>query len=107
MNSILSSKKNEKKKEIIQTLEEFGEDSGLFETLSIDKFKKRSEVSPFEVDVTLGEENYNITQVGYGVSQVFPILIDLVATTPERWFSIQQPEVHLHPRAQALSLIHI
>ncbi|RSD34187.1 MAG: hypothetical protein CI953_1040 [Methanohalophilus sp.] len=101
LNSILSSKKNEKKKEIIQTLEEFGEDSGLFETLSIDKFKKRSEVSPFEVDVTLGEENYNITQVGYGVSQVFPILIDLVATTPERWFSIQQPEVHLHPRAQA------
>ena len=38
--------------------------------------------------------------VGYGVSQSLPILVDVMAAT-ERTFLLQQPEVHLHPRGQA------
>jgi predicted ATPase len=29
------------------------------------------------------------------------VFVELFARTPGSWFAIQQPEVHLHPRAQA------
>ncbi len=42
----------------------------------------------------------NIMDVGYGVSQSLPILVDIHSHT-DSIFLLQQPEVHLHPRAQA------
>ena len=40
--------------------------------------------------------------VGYGVSQILPILVDVMHPgTGSRTFLLQQPEVHLHPRGQA------
>ena len=42
----------------------------------------------------------NIMDVGYGVSQSLPILVDICSHT-DALFLLQQPEVHLHPRAQA------
>ena len=42
----------------------------------------------------------NITDVGFGVSQVLPVLVALIATEPGRLVYIEQPELHLHPRAQ-------
>ena len=38
--------------------------------------------------------------VGYGVSQVLPILVRIFAEYGAK-FLLQQPEIHLHPRAQA------
>ena len=43
----------------------------------------------------------NIMDVGYGVSQSLPILVDIGSHTGLAVFLLQQPEVHLHPRAQA------
>lgn len=43
----------------------------------------------------------NIADVGFGVSQVLPVLVALLSTKPERLIYIEQPELHLHPRAQA------
>jgi predicted ATPase len=39
--------------------------------------------------------------VGYGVSQSLPVFVELIIREKGSWFAIQQPEVHLHPRAQA------
>jgi predicted ATPase len=35
------------------------------------------------------------------VSQALPVLVELLDRKHGSWFAIQQPEVHLHPRAQA------
>ena len=52
----------------------------------------------------------NITDVGYGVSQILPILVQILNpsvskndqhTTRSSFSLLQQPEIHLHPRAQA------
>jgi len=82
-------------------LKEFGIKSGLFEGIGIvDKGKKESD--PFQVGVKTGGPTFNLIDVGYGVSQSLPILVDtLLRASPFQTFLLQQPEVHLHPKAQA------
>ena len=38
--------------------------------------------------------------IGFGVSQVLPVLGALIAASPSRLVYLEQPELHLHPRAQ-------
>jgi len=42
----------------------------------------------------------NITDVGFGVSQVLPVLVALIVARPSQLVYLEQPELHLHPRAQ-------
>lgn len=42
----------------------------------------------------------SIADVGFGVSQVLPVLVALLAAEPEQLVYLEQPEMHLHPRAQ-------
>jgi predicted ATPase len=42
----------------------------------------------------------NIADVGFGVSQTLPILVALIQAKPEHTVYIEQPETHLHPKAQ-------
>lgn len=44
----------------------------------------------------------NIADVGFGVSQVLPILVALIEAKKEQVVYIEQPELHLHPRAQSV-----
>lgn len=41
----------------------------------------------------------NIADVGFGVSQILPILVALVAAARGQIIYVEQPEIHLHPRA--------
>ncbi|MDA1190911.1 MAG: AAA family ATPase [Candidatus Poribacteria bacterium] len=42
----------------------------------------------------------SIADVGFGVSQVLPVLTALLVAEPNQPVYIEQPELHLHPRAQ-------
>jgi AAA domain, putative AbiEii toxin, Type IV TA system/AAA ATPase domain/Protein of unknown function (DUF3696) len=42
----------------------------------------------------------NIADVGFGVSQVLPVIVALLVAEPKQLVYIEQPEIHLHPRAQ-------
>ena len=42
----------------------------------------------------------SVADMGFGVSQVLPVLVALIAAEPGRLVYIEQPELHLHPRAQ-------
>ena len=42
----------------------------------------------------------NIADVGIGVSQVLPVLVALIVAEPGQLVYLEQPELHLHPRAQ-------
>ena len=48
----------------------------------------------------------NIADVGIGVSQVLPVLVALIAAEPGQLVYLEQPEMHLHPRAQ-VALAHV
>lgn len=82
-------------------LEEFGRDSGLFHSINI-RSLGNADGDPFQVTVqNHGSANINLADVGYGVSQALPILVDGLTAKRRRLFLVQQPEVHLHPRGQA------
>jgi predicted ATPase len=47
-----------------------------------------------------GNEMVSIADVGFGISQTLPVLVALLAAKPGQLVYIEQPEIHLHPRAQ-------
>jgi hypothetical protein len=81
-------------------LETFGRDAGLFSEIDIRNFGK-SDIDPFQIQVKIGGPSTNLVDVGYGVSQALPLVYQLQSAARYRAFLLQQPEVHLHPRAQA------
>ncbi|OJU75641.1 MAG: hypothetical protein BGO09_06520 [Bacteroidetes bacterium 47-18] len=93
-----STQKTREKVESI--LQKFGKDSGLFDKILINPLGK-GETSPFELQVLLNNQPLKITNVGYGVSQILPLVIEVIARQKNTWFALQQPEIHLHPRGQA------
>ena len=42
----------------------------------------------------------SIADVGFGVSQVLPVLVALIVAQPGQLVYLDEPELHLHPRAQ-------
>ena len=86
-------------------LEHFGRTAGLFDEINVKALGKR-ETEPFQLQVrrysgrTKGPWR-NLIDVGYGVSQALPILTELFRDDSPGMFLLQQPEVHLHPSAQA------
>lgn len=86
-----------KRNTFIAAMNEFGANSGLFDEVEI---KSNSKESPFALYVRYGKLCVNITNVGYGVSQVLPLVVEMLTSKGDS-FAIQQPEVHLHPKAQA------
>lgn len=81
-------------------LDDFGKKSGLFKSINLKRHGKKGS-NPFQIQTKVGSFHANIADVGYGVSQVLPILVDAFQETQPRQFIYQQPEVHLHPKAQA------
>ncbi len=81
-------------------LEGFGRESGLFRSLQIKPLGK-GESEPFQIRVKIAGPPTNLIDVGYGVSQILPIALSALLQPAAKVFLFQQPEVHLHPRAQA------
>ena len=83
-------------------LEEFGIASGLYSSLRVRRLGSEGS-DPFQIEVRPagGGRARNLVDVGYGVSQAIPIIADCASAEPDSTLLIQQPEVHLHPRAQA------
>ncbi len=93
-------------KALHRALEEFGRSSGLFDEMRVRRLGKTSS-EPFQIQVRksgsarLKGPWRNLTDVGYGVSQVLPVIAELLRSDAPNMFLLQQPEVHLHPSAQA------
>ncbi len=45
-------------------------------------------------------DSLNIADVGFGVPSALPVLVALLAASPGQTVYIEQPEIHLHPKAQ-------
>ena len=98
----------DKWKRLKKALEDFGKEAGLFDEIYIRHLGKRDS-EPFQVQVRKSGTRAkspkgprrNLIDVGYGVSQVLPVITELLQEDASPMFLLQQPEVHLHPSAQA------
>ncbi len=86
-------------------LEDYGRDSGLFDGISV-RLLGSKEGDPFQIYIRKTGRRAkgpwrNLIDVGYGVSQALPVVTELLRDDPPSIALLQQPEVHLHPSAQA------
>jgi len=87
-------------RKLVQAIAKYGKAANLFTKLDVKRLGRKSG-DPFQLLVAADEVAFNLRDVGYGVSQILPILIDTLTAPQGQTFLLQQPEVHLHPRAQA------
>lgn len=85
-------------------LEKFGKMSGLFHEIGVKQIGDMGE--PFQLEIKVDgvdqeKRSRNLIDVGYGVSQVLPVLTEVLRPDASSMMLFQQPEVHLHPSAQA------
>ena len=73
----------------------------LAQSLDVKDIAKR--LNLFEVDIAGAGPGTraNLVDVGFGVSQILPVLVQGLLMQPGGIYLVQQPEIHLHPDAQA------
>jgi predicted ATPase len=81
------------------------------ETLGLTCKIQAKEVDDTQVELLVGRlcrnhkgkttDMVSIADVGFGVSQTLPVLVALLVAEPGQLVYLEQPEIHLHPRAQA------
>lgn len=99
--------------ELRSDLVDFGKAAGLFSDIRVKRHGEQIS-DPFRLQVKAHSGSHaDLMDVGYGVSQSLPILVELMAPeingrasrripySQSSLFLLQQPEVHLHPRGQA------
>ncbi len=104
--SMMSRREPDKWRNLKERLERFGTDSGLFDEISVESFGRTDDATPFQIQIRkfgrgIKGNRRNLIDVGYGVSQALPIITELLRPDGPPVFLLQQPEVHLHPSAQA------
>ena len=103
---LMQATKKKRWEDLKHELDQFGRRSGMFQNIEV--VNLASPGGPFQLKVKVRGPNSNIIDVGYGVSQIVPILVQILDPPSSRssetempFFLLQQPEVHLHPKAQA------
>ena len=87
-------------------IESFGRGAGLFDDFRIHHFGDTLG-GPFRIEVRKHSNRRikgpwrNLADVGYGVSQVLPLLVQVHRSRGAPMFLLQEPEIHLHPSAEA------
>lgn len=94
-----SRRRGKKKRGITESVAGWYRNSGMASDLDIKVLTDRH----FELTLRhpTTNEAQNIADVGYGCSQVLPILVGGFSREPGTTFIVEEPEIHLHPRAQA------
>jgi predicted ATP-dependent endonuclease of OLD family len=90
----------QKNSKFSSVVNKFGLTSGLFDKIGI-KYLSKGITSQFTIQVFRGNTETRIDQVGTGVGQVLPIICETLNVQIDTIFLFQQPELHLHPKAQS------
>ncbi len=96
----LATSKKEEDIEIVRKIDNALFKLGFIKDLSIKRISSRH----YEFTTTHKNSGLmaNLADTGFGASQVLPVLIALYTAPPGSTLLLQQPEIHLHPAAQAV-----
>ena len=74
--------------------------AGKIDTKKIGDVGIEVHVGRLQSDSSKETDMVGISDVGFGVSQILPVVVALIAAEPSQLVYIEQPELHLHPNAQ-------
>jgi hypothetical protein len=80
------------------------------QTLGLTELVEARQIDDVQVELRVGrlpsgvrgglKDMVNVADVGFGVSQILPVLVALLVAEPGQMVYLEQPEIHLHPKAQ-------
>ena len=73
---------------------------GLIESFRVVAIAEGRPEHEVRVKVSGGTDEVLLTDVGFGISQVLPVLVQSFYVAPNSTILMEQPELHLHPRVQ-------
>ena len=77
------------------------QEMGLIEDFKVSPISEQRQEYEVKVRVTAAGGWVDLPDVGFGVSQVLPVLVQAFCAPPGTIIIMEQPEIHLHPSAQA------
>lgn len=92
-------RRGKKKQSLLERVSAWLSSAGIADSLEVEVLSDRH----YEIrlrHVVTGEKQ-NLADVGYGSSQVVPVLAGGYSLQPGDIFMVEEPEIHLHPRAQS------
>lgn len=86
---------------IEQLVAEWLKELGLIESFRLEALDDRKTVYRVSVQKSAASSSVLLTDVGFGVSQVLPVLVLLANAEQGDTVILEQPEIHLHPAVQS------
>ncbi|HWA82590.1 MAG TPA: DUF3696 domain-containing protein [Fimbriimonadaceae bacterium] len=74
---------------------------GLLHSFSVEEIAPDRDEYDVTVKTSKSAEEVRLTDVGFGVSQVLPVVVQCFYAAPNSTVLMEQPEIHLHPAVQA------
>jgi len=73
----------------------------VIDEFAVDEVASGTDLYELKVTVSGGRTPVSVTDVGFGVSQVLPVLVQVFYAPRRSTVILEQPEIHLHPAAQS------
>ena len=89
------------KSERIQAVSNWMRRLGIGSSLSLERLGQGARVWEALVEHEDGRPSINLADVGFGVSQVLPVIVALLQAPPGSLVILEHPEIHLHPKVQS------
>ncbi len=83
-----------------QMIAEWLKKLGLLDSFTAQRIGQHRRDYEIRVRTPGSSRDVDLTDVGFGVSQVLPIVVDAFYVPPHSTVVVEQPELHLHPRIQ-------
>jgi predicted ATPase len=74
---------------------------GLLDSFEVEQIAPNRDEYDVKVRTAPESELVNLTDVGFGVSQVLPVIVQSFYAPPDSTILMEQPEIHLHPAVQS------
>jgi predicted ATPase len=97
----ISPQKHKPSRPLAAAVEQWLERFGLLKSFSARQIEGVAQMYEVRVRAHHSEVDTHLPDVGFGVSQVLPVIVQALYTAPGSTLLMEQPELHLHPRAEA------
>jgi len=95
-----STRRGRQRGQLLKSVNRWIEQVGRVRLMPLRRISSSARIFEIRVRDTDSGSWANFADVGFGIGQAFPVLVEGLRTPPGGIFLVQEPEIHLHPDAQ-------